>query len=48
MLREVCQILWVLVILRVIHLMQPEVAHYLIRATQELADILGISMQEVR
>ncbi len=30
------------------HLMRPEVASYVIRATQELADILGISLAEVR
>ena len=30
------------------HLMQPEVADYVIRATQELADILGLSLPEVR
>ena len=29
-------------------LMQPEVANYVIRATQELADILGLSLPEVR
>jgi hypothetical protein len=29
-------------------LMRPEVADYVIRATQELADILGISLEGVR